>query len=351
MTDLIEWGRSPEGDPVLLAILSDGNGLEVRVSSYGATLTSIRAPDREGRVDDVLLGFSTLDRYLAPDFQAGWPYFGSTIGRYANRIAGARFTIDGQEYRLTANEGPNQNHGGLPGFDRAIWRMEPIANANGVRLHLRSPDGDQGFPGTLDVVAEVVLNDGGEVAIRYHAVTDRPTHVSLTSHGYFNLAGRAARTVTDHQLSVAADHMLPTDRASIPSGQLRPVAGTPFDLRRPVALGNALAGEDPQLAQADGLDHCFVLDREQPIAALLHHPGSGRAMALNTTAPGLQVYSANGFDGTLADEEGRPFVRRQAIALEAQHFPDSPNQPNFPSTLLRPGDIYQSETRLRFFTD
>ncbi len=351
MVELIEWGRSPGGEPVLLATLGDESGLEVRIASYGATLVSIRTPDREGRVDDVLLGFAGLDRYLAPDIQAHWPYFGSTIGRYANRIAGARFTIDGHDYRLTANEGPNQNHGGRQGFDRALWQMEPLDGAEGVRLAYRSPDGDEGFPGTLDVVAEIALPGRGDLVIRYRATTTRPTHVNLASHGYFNLAGRDARTIADHHLSIAAGHMLPIDRAAIPTGELLRVAGTPFDLRQSASLGETLAANDPQLAIGDGLNHCFVLDRDAPAAARLHHPASGRTMTLATTAPGVQVYSSNAFNGTLIDDSGRPFVRRQAVALEAQHFPDSPNKPHFPSTLLRPGETYEQETRLKFLAE
>jgi aldose 1-epimerase len=351
MVDLIEWGRLPGSEPVLLATLSDESGLEVKVASYGATLVSIRAPDREGRVENVLLGFAGLDSYLAPDIQAHWPYFGSTIGRYANRIAGARFAIDGHEYRLTANEGPNQNHGGRRGFDRALWQMESLDGAEGVRLTYRSPDGDEGFPGALDVAAEIALPGQGDLVIRYRATATRPTHVSLASHGYFNLAGRDARTIADHQLSIAAAHMLPIDRAAIPTGELRPVAGTPFDLRHVRSLGETLAAKDMQLAIGDGLNHCFVLDRGAATAARLHHLGSGRTMTLATTAPGLQVYSSNAFNGTLIDDSGRPFVRRQAVALEAQHFPDSPNKPHFPSTLLRPGETYEHETRLQFLAE
>jgi aldose 1-epimerase len=350
MIDLREWGRLPDGEPVMLATLSDGEGLEMRIASYGATLTSIRTPDRDGRVDDVLLGFDRLDPYLDPALQAGWPYFGSTIGRYANRIAGARFTIDGREHRLTANEGANQNHGGRHGFDRRLWTMEALDDGAGLRLRYRSPDGEEGFPGTLDVEADVRIERPGTLVIAYRATTDAPTHVSLASHGYFNLAGRAARTVGDHSLSVAASRVLPIDAAAIPTGERRPVTGTPFDLREPTLLEEVLASEDEQLRIGDGLNHCFALDADAAPAARLIHAPSGRAMELRTTAPGLQVYSANGFDGSLRDEAGRPFVRRQAIALETQHFPDSPNRPDFPSTLLRPGEVYRSETRLRFLT-
>lgn len=349
MIDLAPWGHLPGGEPVMHATLSDGEGLEVRIASYGATLTSIRTPDRDGHMGDVLLGFDRLDSYLDPALQTHWPYFGSTIGRTANRIAGARFTIDGREHRLTANEGPNQNHGGRLGFDRRLWAMEALDGDCGVRLRYRSPDGEEGFPGTLDVEAEMRIERPGTLVIAYRATTDAPTHVSLASHGYFNLAGHAARTIADHSLSIAAARFLPIDAAAIPTGERRPVAGTPFDLRQPALLGDILARENSQLAIGDGLNHCFVLDADIPVAALLTHAPSGRRMELRTSAPGLQVYSANAFDGSLSDGTGRPFVRRQAIALEAQHFPDSPNRPDFPSTLLRPGEVYRSKTRLRFF--
>ncbi|MGN6121795.1 MAG: aldose epimerase family protein [Sphingomonas oligoaromativorans] len=350
MIDLRAWGRLPGGEPVTLATLSDGEGLEVRVASYGATLTAIRTPDRDGRVEDVLLGFDRLESCLDPALQAGWPYFGSTIGRTANRIAGARFAIDGREHRLTANEGANQNHGGRRGFDRRLWTMEALDDASGVRLRYRSPDGEEGFPGTLDVEAEMRIERPGTLLIAYRATTDAATHVSLASHGYFNLAGRAARTIGDHRLSIAASRFLPIDTAALPTGEQRPVTGTPFDLRDATLLSDVLARDDEQLRIGDGLNHCFALDAGAAPAARLVHEPSGRAMELRTTAPGLQVYSANAFDGSLHDEAGRPFVRRQAVALEAQHFPDSPNRPDFPPTLLRSGEVYRSETRLRFLT-
>ena len=349
MINLTEWGKLPTGKTVQQATLADGSGLEVKVASYGATLTSILVPDRLGRINDVLLGFDSLDDYLAVGFQGQWPYFGSTIGRYANRIAGARFTIDEQEYHLTNNEGPNQNHGGSCGFDRASWQMERMTARNGVHLSYCSMDGEEGFPGTLLATTEIMLDGPGEIVIRYRATTDRATHVSMASHGYFNLAGRAARSIADHDLSIAATHMLPIDVAALPTGAIRSVLGTPFDLRQPVRLGSTLAADDPQLLIGGGLNHCFALDAGTLVSARLHHAGSGRTMTLSTTAPGLQVYSSNAFDGTITDAAGRPFVRHQAIALEAQHFPDSPNQPHFPPTLLRPGEMYESTTRLRFF--
>lgn len=349
MIELRRWGKLPGGEPVMLATLADGHGLEVRVSSYGASLVSIRTPDRAGLVEDVLLGFDRLADYLDPAVQAGWPYLGSTIGRHANRIAGARFAIDGQEYRLAANEGHNQLHGGPIGFDRAAWQAEMLDGAPGVRLRHVSPDGDQGFPGHVEVETDFLIGAPGELVIRYSATTDRPTHVSLASHPYFNLAGRRSRSIAQHRLTVAAAAILPIDASAIPlPGPPLPVLGTPFDLREGRMIGALVEADHPQLRTGDGLNHCFLLDPAASPAARLEHPESGRRMDLVTTEPGLQIYSANAFDGSLRDSDGRPFVRRQAIALEAQHFPDSPNRPDFPSTLLRPGERYRSETRLRF---
>lgn len=349
MIELQTWGQMPTGEPVMLATLADGHGLEVRVSSYGASLVSIRMPDRAGLVEDVLLGFDTLAGYLDPTLQAGWPYLGSTIGRTANRIAGARFTIDGQEHRLAANEGNNQLHGGPIGFDRAAWQAEILGDAPGVRLRHVSPDGDQGFPGRVEAQADFLLGAPGELIIRYTATTDRPTHVSMASHPYFNLAGRRSRSIAQHRLTVAAEAILPIDAKAIPlPGPPMPVAGTPFDLREGRMIGPLVQADHPQLRTGDGLNHCFLLDAAASPAARLDHTESGRCLELVTTEPGLQIYSANAFDGSLRDGEDRPFVRRQAIALEAQRFPDSPNRPDFPLTLLRPGEIYRSETRMRF---
>ncbi len=349
MIKLETWGQMPTGELVTLATLADGHGLEVRVSSYGASLVSIRMPDRAGLVEDVLLGFDRLADYLDPALQGSWPYFGSTIGRTANRIAGARFTIDGQEHRLTANEGDNQLHGGRIGFDRVAWQAEILGDAPGVRMRHVSPDGDQGFPGCVEAQADFLLGAPGELVIRYTATTDRPTHVSMASHPYFNLAGRRSRSIAQHRLTVAARAILPIDATAIPvPGSPMPVADTPFDLTDGRMIGELMQVDHHQLQMGGGLNHCFLLDPAASPAARLEHPESGRCLELVTTEPGLQIYSANAFNGSLHDSEGRPFVRRQAIAIEAQHFPDSPNRPDFPSTLLRPGEIYRSETRMRF---
>jgi len=341
------WGTLPGGEAIQLFTLDDGYGLEARIASYGATLTTIRTPDRNGRIDDVLLGFDTLAAYCAPALQAGWPFLGSTVGRFANRIAGARFSIDGTDYSLVANEGPHQLHGGPIGFDRIVWHSTLLPD--GVRFTHRSPAGDQGFPGALAIVADIIIDAPGEMVLRYEATTDAPTHVNLTSHGYFNLAGRASRSMADHVLTIAADQVLAIDEAALPLAPM-PVSGTPFDLRRPTRIGDALAGHHPQLAASNGFNHCFMLEPDAGLkhAATLHDPASGRRMEILTTEPGIQLYTANNFDGQLHDDAGRPLIPHQALCLETQHFPDSPNRPEFPSTLLRPGSTYRSETRLRF---
>jgi aldose 1-epimerase len=347
-----EWGRLPTGEQILMARLADASGLEVRIMNYGATVTSIRCRDRADIVDEVVLGFDSFLDYLRPDLQARWPYLGSTLGRYANRIAGASFVIDGTRYALSANDGRNHLHGGSRGFDRAVWTMHPIAGANGVALSLVSPDGEQGYPGHLDVHLDILLEGLGELVFRYRACTNRPTHVNLTSHCYFNLGGSSSSNVADHELQISASRVIPVDGAALPTGAPIDVAGSGLDLRKTSVLADTLARTDPQIATAAGVNHCYALDRPgiDHVAAILWHPPSGRQLCLRTTAPGLQLYTANHFDGTLRGRHGHPWLRHCAAALEPQYFPDSPNRRDFPTTLLRPGDWFRSETRMCFGT-
>jgi len=342
-------GRLPSREAITAAILDDGAGTTCRISNYGATLTSVRTPDRDGGVDDVVVGLDSLAAMLAPAMQAARPCFGTTIGRYANRIAGARFTIDGKKHRLIANEGGNSLHGGPDGFDRRVWTLDMLADGEGVRLTLDSPDGDQGFPGHVALKADFRLAGHGELVVRYEATTDQPTHINIALHPYFNLAGRRARHIGPHLLHIAASRLVAIDAAGLPlAGPLLPLAGTDLDLRSPRQIAEVLAGHHRQLVDHGGLNHCFVLDESDGPALRLEDPGSGRALEMSTTAPGIQVYTANAFDGSLRDEAWLPFKRHQAIALEAQHWPGSPHRPDFPTTLLRPGDVYVSETRFRF---
>lgn len=348
MTATVErrfWGTLPTGEDIAHFTLSHPDGITVGISSLGATITNIWAPGRDGTRANVVLGFDSLAGYLAPDYQAAYPYFGATIGRVANRIRDARFAIDGIAYPLNANEGRHQLHGGY-GFDRRAW-AEVDAGPDAVLFALESPDGDQGYPGCLSVTARFHLSAADELAVRYEARTDRVTHVNLTSHSYFNLAGREAPGIEGHEIAIDADAYTPIDADALPTGEIAAVDGSPFDLRRMASLARVLGETHPQLAAGDGFNHNYIIKGEAGTlrpAARLRDPESGRVMELATTAPGLQFYSGNALHEPVAR-------RRQALCLEPQHFPDAPNIASFPSTLLRPGDLYVSETRFRFSVD
>jgi aldose 1-epimerase len=312
-------------------LLSNGDGVEVRAINYGGIITSITAPDRNGARADIVLGFNTLDDYVA-----GHPYFGAIIGRYANRIAYGRMVIDGVTHQLSLNAGAHHLHGGRSGFDRAMWGVETL-DTNGIVLTHVSPDGDQGYPGTLPARVTYQLTDNNELIVDYEAQTDRPTHVNLTQHSYFNLAGEGG-DVLAHQLRIDADRYTPTDAALIPTGEIAAVAGTRFDFRQSRAIGG-------------DYDHNWVLNRYdgalRPVAHVVE-PVSGRTLSVATTEPGVQFYTGNFLDGTLIGKSGRPYVQHAGFCLETQHFPDTPNHPNFPSTLLREGARYHSRTVFTF---
>ncbi len=323
------FGRAGDADVHRYTLTAPG-GLTVRILDHGAVIQSIEAPDRDGRYGNVVLGYPGLDGYLAnnrPD--AARVFLGAAIGRFANRIAGGTFTLDGVRHRVPQNDGKNSLHGGPAGFDTRVWSA--AAFPGGVRMSLISPDGDQGYPGRLTTEVTYRLDAPGRLRITYHATTDAPTVVNLTNHTYWNLAG--AGDVHDHRLEIAASRFCPTDESLIPLGAPIPVAGTPFDFRHPCRIGARLGEADPQLTTADGYDHNWVLDAGSPYAARAWDPASGRVLTVETTEPGLQFYSGNHLP-----ERGAGF------ALEAQHFPDSPNRPDFPSTVLRPGEVYQQET-------
>ncbi|NTU83798.1 MAG: galactose mutarotase [Chloroflexales bacterium] len=326
--------------------LANASGLEVRILTYGGTLCSLRVPGRDGQPAEVLLGFDDFGPYLGPH-----PYFGSLIGRYANRIRAGRFSLGDQVFSLATNSGPNHLHGGPAGFHQAIWKAQALAAPDGPSLTLAhsSPDGEGGYPGTLSVVVTYTLTDQNDLRIDYQARTDRETVLNLTSHAYFNLAGGG--NILGHRLQLAASRFLPTDATSIPLGELRPVAGTPFDFRRPALIGARIDDDDAQLRGNQGYDHTYVLDKapgQLAFAARVTDPGSGRVMELYTTEPGVQLYTGNFLDASFACRGGRPCERYGALCLEAQHFPDSPNQPGFPSTVLRPGERYTQTTVYRF---
>jgi aldose 1-epimerase len=332
------------GQPVEIFTLRNATGVEIKATNYGGIITSIVAPDRDGHPGDIVLGFDNLDAYLKDP-----QYFGAIVGRYGNRIAKGRFTIEGRTYTLATNNGPNHLHGGLKGFDKVVWKAEPLNGRTGVVFSRRSPDGEEGYPGNLDVRITYELTDRNELVIDYHATTDKPTPVNLTQHTYFNLAGEG--DILGHQLMIEADRYTPVDSTLIPIGELAPVQGTPFDFRTPTAIGARIGQSDEQLKNAGGYDHNWVLNRKSPgrqLAARVVEPKSGRTLEISTTEPGLQFYSGNFLDGSITGKGGRVYQRRNGLALETQHFPDSPNQPKFPSTILRPGGTYDSQTVWRF---
>jgi aldose 1-epimerase len=342
------FGKTPEGVEVRLYTLQNPHGMRATITNYGGVVTSLVVPDRTGRPGDVVLGFDSLEGYLR-----GSPYFGAIVGRYANRIAGARFTLDGTTYRLAANDGANALHGGVRGFDKVVWEATPIGDStrSGLRLHYVSADGEEGYPGRLDVTVTYEVTDANELRITYAATTDKATVLNLSHHGYFNLAGRASPTVLGHELLIAADRFTPVDASLIPTGALAPVEGTALDFRTATAIGARIDAADPQLRYGKGYDHNFVLrgpPGELRLAARLRDPQSGRIMEVLTTEPGIQFYSGNFLDGTLIGKGGVPYLHRSGLCLETQHFPDSPHHADFPTTVLRPGQTFRSETVYRF---
>ena len=328
--------------------LANRRGMRATITNYGGIVMSLHVPDREGRLEDVVLGFDALEGYFAPH-----PFFGALIGRHANRIAKGRFRLDERDYVLATNDGPNHLHGGSRGFDKVVWGAELLAWDEGpaLRLKHRSEDGDEGYPGTLTATVTYTITENDELRIDYLATTDRPTVVNLTQHSYFNLAGHG--DILSHELFIDADRYAPVDAGLIPTGELRAVLGTPFDFREPRPIGDRVHDADPQLRFGSGYDHHFVLvprDRGLRIAARVYEPRSGRIMEVLTTEPGLQLYAGNGLDGSLIGKKGTPIERYAGLCLETQHFPDSPNQPSFPSARLNPDEEYSSQTVYRFST-
>lgn len=332
--------------------LTNKNGMQVHITNYGATITSILVPDRKGIMADVALGYNDVEGYINAIDR---PYFGSIVGRFGNRIAGGKFSIDGQEYKLHTNNGPNHLHGGMMGLDKVVWNAKPLDEpaGKGLELTYRAKDGEEGYPGNLDISVTYRLTNNNEITIDYLATTDKPTHVNLTQHTYFNLKGEGEGDILDHELQINADQFTPVDETMIPTGELANVEGTPFDFRKSKAIGRDIASDHPQLKFGLGFDHNWVIkDDGQPLktAAVLHEPGSGRTLTVLTQEPGLQFYCGNFLDGRLVGKSGKPYIHRSGLCLETQHFPDSPNQSKFPSTLLRPDQKYQTRTIYRFET-
>jgi aldose 1-epimerase len=346
-----DFGKLPDGSLVHIYTLTNRNHIQARITDYGGILVSLTAPDRHGQFADIVLGFDSLEGYLAHN----GPFFGALIGRYANRLAKAQFALNGVEYRLEKNNGENTLHGGSQGFDKKLWTPRVLPDG-GLELTDRSQDGEEGFPGNLSVTVIYRLTDANELRIDYAATTDKDTVVNLTNHSYFNLKGAGAGDVLSHLVTLYASRFTPVDRGLIPTGELRSVAGTPFDFRKPVSIGARIAQNDEQLKLGGGYDHNFVLDKKSAdgkpeLAAHVEEPESGRVLEVWTTEPGVQFYTANSLEDGLKGKRGAVYGRRSGFCLETQHFPDSPNRTDFPSTVLHPGQLFKSTTIYRLLAE
>ena len=341
------FGKTPSGEAVELYTLKNASNVRVQIMTYGGTVVSLQVPDRDGMLGDIVLGYDTLDGYLKNS-----PYFGSLIGRYGNRIGNGRFSLDGKQYQLPKNNGENTLHGGIKGFDKVLWKATEVRSNDGVGLSLTylSKDGEEGFPGNLSVKAVYTLTNNNELKIEYSGATDKTTVVNLTHHSYFNLAGEG--NILQHELMISAEQFTPVDAGLIPTGELRNVKGTPMDFTQPTAIGARIEQQDEQLILGKGYDHNWVLKPNKSgnlsLAARVYEPRSGRVMEVSTTEPGLQFYSGNFLDGNITGKGGQVYKQRSGFCLETQHFPDSPNKPRFPSTVLKPGQQYTSTTVYKF---
>lgn len=340
------FGKTPDGQEVELYTLANINGMRARITNYGAILVSLEVPDKAGKLADITLGYDTLDGYLTRH-----PYFGSTVGRYANRIGGAKFKLNDVEYTLAANNGPNHLHGGIKGFDKVVWKLEEIKAESDkalVKLSYLSKDGEEGYPGNLACTVTYTLTKGGELKISYEAETDKTTIVNLTNHSYWNLAGQGNGDILGHELMLNADKYSPVDEALIPTGEIRSVKDTPMDFTRPMTIGSRIGQVE------GGYDHNYVLNNSGggglALCAKVYEPTSGRIMEIYTTEPGVQFYTGNFLDGSITGKSDRIYRKHYGFCLETQHFPDSPNKPDFPSVVLNPGDKYMTNTTYKFYT-
>lgn len=343
-----QFGTLPDGRPVNLYTLKNAIGMEMRVIDYGCIILSLTAPDRDGKMGDVVFGYDDLDSYLKAT-----PYFGAIVGRYGNRLGDAKFTLDGEEYQLARNNGENALHGGLVGFDKVLWDAEPldIENGDAIRFTYVSPDGEEGYPGTLTVSHTYSLLNDGSLKIDYLATTDKPTVLNLTHHSYFNLTADPTQTILDHILTIHADRFVRVNEDLIPTGDLPDLTGSPLDFRDPTIIGARIDSDDKDLQLGGGYDHCWVFSKpedEMGYVASVFEPVSGRVMEISTTEPGIQFYSGNFLDGSNIGKGGITYEYRTAMALECHRFPDSPNQEGFPNTTLRPGETYKKSTIYNF---
>lgn len=342
-----DFGKTKDGQAAEIYTLTNANGVEARITNYGGIVVSLKTPDRGGKMDDIVLGFDSLDEYLK-----GHPFFGAIAGRYANRIGKGRFTLNGAEYKLAVNNGENHLHGGIVGFDKVVWKARQVPAKGGVAVELThlSKDGDEGYPGNLSIAIVYTLTDKNELKIDYSATTDKDTVINLTNHSYFNLAGQGSGDVLKHQMTINADRFTPVDSTLIPTGELRPVKGTPFDFTKPAEIGARVNQDEEQLKFGQGYDHNFVLNGQAGtlrLAAKVTEPATGRVLEVLTTEPGVQLYIGN-FLGEMKGKAGKSYNRRYGFCLETQHFPDSPNKPSFPSAVLKKGGRYQTTTVFKF---
>jgi aldose 1-epimerase len=342
------WGSLPSGESIDLYTLRNVKGMEAAITNYGGHLVTLKAPDKEGKFADVVLGYDTLDSYAKPN-----PFFGALVGRYGNRIANGQFTLGGKTYTLLKNNGPNSLHGGAKGFDKRVWHPAIVSSPHGqaLRLTYLSKDGEEGYPGNLNVTVTYWLAADNALHLDYEAATDKDTVLNLTNHSYFNLAGQGQGEIVKHVLTINADKFTPVNENLIPTGELRNVKGTPFDFLHPTVVGARIDASDPQIQYGKGYDHNFVLNRTSgpaSLAARLSEPRSGRVMEVLTTQPGVQFYTGNHLEGEIKGKGGSTYRFRSGCCFETQHFPDSPNQPSFPTTVLKPGEHYRQTTIFRF---
>jgi aldose 1-epimerase len=341
-------------DSIKLYTVKNNAGMTLKVTNYGAIITSILVPDRDGKFADVALGYDSVEGYINA---VDRPYFGAIVGRYGNRIAKGQFTLDGETYKLATNNGANHLHGGIIGFDKVVWDAEIVGEDswNGVQLKYLAKDKEEGYPGNLDITVTYKLTEDNQIIVDYLATTDKATPSNLTQHTYFNLKGEGEGTILDHELMINAKKYTPVDEGAIPTGETPDVAGTPFDFTKAKPIGKDIGGDHQQLKFGLGYDHNFILDKEgkdgeMTLAAQVYEPTSGRMMEISTTEPGIQFYCGNFLDGRLKGKSGKSYIHRGGFCLETQHYPDSPNQPKFPSTILKPGDKYKTTTSFKFTT-